>query len=248
MTAPAVTHAGPDSPDQELLVLTGGGRDGRRGLTLPFRDATVVGVDGRGHPKVTGTFDTVVLDCDDLDADRLADLAAAATAALRPGGHLFLPLCPGASAADRGGAPPAWLEGLRWQGVRVVDGLPFAVLATAGDGGDPPATTAARVAAAADTARALGALTSGRTEPDGSALARERELRRRSEQALLAYLESLVSALERERARHTVPEAVKSALRRRRAGRAVLRLARWLRRLARRSRVARLLRPATRRH
>lgn len=227
-----------ESTSQDLLVLTNRRRRGRHALTLPFREATVMeAVDGPSS-GISGTFDTVVIERDDLDADRLADVAAAALAALRPDGHLIVTLAAAPDGSTVDGASYGWLDNLCWVGTTTLGGLPFAVMSAADRGGEKPASTAAastaaRFATAAATVRQLAAI----PEASGAAgVSRHLGSRRRSEHALLDHLESVLLAAEASRPRSGLQARATAALRRRRAGRAVLRLARRGRNAVRRAR------------
>lgn len=92
MVAPPPPHL------HDLLILTDGRRRGRNALTLPFRNATVVEAVEPDLPAVSGEFDAIVVDRDQIDIDWLQMITGRLRPVLRPAGLVVVLAGDGAAA------------------------------------------------------------------------------------------------------------------------------------------------------
>jgi len=213
----------PGCQAQDLLVLTQGQSYGHDGLSLPFQNATVLGVGSLVDAETEGHFDTIVLDGNSSDLIGVDAAARRALPALRQGGRILIPLNPTAAEDLRLTIQePPTFQSLTWRGLGLLNGRPCAVLI----GGESDGTQiAALLINAHDVLRLASvegkgsfiALDSLRNE-----LAQHRADRSRSEQALLGHLSLTARELDRARERQQELLTWRAFLRRSKLGRRLL--------------------------
>jgi hypothetical protein len=210
-----------------LLVLVGPDGQRLRPPALPFRDVTVIGVGTARAGDLVGEFDVVVVSPGAPDASAFDAIVRTLLPALRPGGHVMVMLPAWRGAANtRTAEATLELEGLTWRGLDRLDGRPCAVMRRTVAADKRPGAAGlllATASAACHLALADPTLCDRGVDDVTTVAVRGFEARRRSEQALLRHLDTLVQALEDER-RHRGARLVLTALAHRRVGRALLRL------------------------
>ncbi|MEV0274715.1 hypothetical protein AB0H43_38595 [Hamadaea sp. NPDC050747] len=207
-----------------MLVSTDAGRGGVAAMTLPFADATIVDAPELGDVSHQGPFDVAVLDLSRLRSAAVEIFAVAIRPLLGPDGVLVV-VINGDDWLEPG--VDGLLAGWEWVGVADLAGAPAAVVrpgALGVDAGSP--FLAAWVGAGIATARAAEA-----RRLSDEALTLQVALTAQSEEYLLKRVAALADEVERVRRDHQGKALVRTLLRRSVGGRALLRLARVLRRL-----------------
>ena len=199
----AATGSGQPRPDgwptDALLVVTAVPDEPPHALAMPFLDATIIAVDDLADVTVTGHFNIIYLRSRSFDLAGLDAATRWALPALRPGGRMIVDLGTEDSDPPTAGARMPAFAGLRWEGLHVVNGRPCAVV---GPGHPAPDAPVGMGLVTARSALLLARRPDGmspRVTLDRAAARRLLESRRRSEQALLARLETLAVEVERLR-------------------------------------------------